>query len=67
MRVRITRQQPAGAVLNGQPWPDEGEETDLPTALGAHLVASGVAEEVADAEEKPKRRSKPRARGEGAT
>ena len=63
MKVRITQQQPAGAVLHGQPWPDEGEEIDLPTTLAAHLVASGVAEEVA--EPKPKRRSRPRDEGEG--
>lgn len=60
MKIRITQQQPAGAMLHGVPWPDEGEEIDLPTAQAAHLVASGVAEEVADVEPKPKRRSKPR-------
>lgn len=64
MRIRITRQQPAGAMLHGVPWPDEGEEIELPTAQAAHLVASGVAEEVTSAA-KPKRRSKPREQGEG--
>lgn len=47
MRIRITQQQPEGAMLNGEPWPAEGEEADVPTAQGAHLVAAGVAEEVA--------------------
>jgi hypothetical protein len=65
MRIRITQQQPDGAVLHGVPWPDEGEEIELPTAQGAHLVASGVAEEVTETEQKPKRRSKPRDEGEG--
>ncbi|MCP3817829.1 hypothetical protein NLX86_06665 [Streptomyces sp. A3M-1-3] len=31
---------------NGQEWPARGEVADLPTAEAAHLVASGVAEEV---------------------
>ncbi|WP_405841621.1 hypothetical protein [Streptomyces sp. NBC_01518] len=48
MRIRITQQQPEGAVLNYEPWPDEGDEVEVPTAQGAHLVASGVAEEVVD-------------------
>lgn len=62
MRIRITLQQPEGAVLNGEPWPAEGDETDVPTAQGAHLVASGVAEEVVD---KPAARSrKSRAKGD---
>lgn len=65
MRIRITQQQPAGAMLDGVPWPDEGEEIDLPTAQAAHLVASGVAEEVIEAEPKPKGRRKPRDDGEG--
>lgn len=66
MRIRITQQQPVGAMLHGVPWPDEGEEIELPTVQAAHLVASGVAEEVTDAEPKPKRRSsKARDEGEG--
>lgn len=40
MRIRITLQQPEGAVLNGEPWPDEGDEVEVPTAQGAHLVAA---------------------------
>ncbi|WP_406225318.1 hypothetical protein [Streptomyces anulatus] len=31
---------------DGEPWPGEGEEADLPTAAAAHLVSSGVAERV---------------------
>lgn len=46
MKIRITQAMPEGAQLNGAPWPAEGEEADVPTAQGAHLVASGVAEEV---------------------
>lgn len=65
MRIRITQQQPAGAVLHGVPWPDEGEEIDLPTAQAAHLVASGVAEEVAEAEPKSRRRTKSQSEGSG--
>ncbi|MGW0914654.1 hypothetical protein ACWD1Z_23295 [Streptomyces sp. NPDC002784] len=38
---------PEGATRNGEAWPGEGETADLPTAEAAHLVASGVAEEVA--------------------
>lgn len=62
MRIRITQQQPEGAVLNGEPWPAEGDETDVPTAQGAHLVASGVAEEVVD-EPKPHGRKTRKAGG----
>lgn len=61
MRIRITQEQPEGAVLNGEPWPAVGEETEVPTAQGAHLVAAGVAEEVADEPSKGGRKS--RARG----
>jgi hypothetical protein len=47
MRIRITQGAPAGAVLYDRPWPAEGSEVDgLPTTVAAHLVASGVAEEV---------------------
>jgi hypothetical protein len=48
MRIRITQGMPEGAELNGEPWPAEGDEVDVPTAQGAHLVASGVAEETGD-------------------
>lgn len=61
MRIRITQQQPEGALLNGEPWPAEGDEAEVPTAQGAHLVAAGVAEEVTDEPSKGGRKS--RARG----
>ncbi|NEA61361.1 hypothetical protein [Streptomyces sp. SID12488] len=48
MKIRMTQAMPEGAQLNGAPWPAEGEEADVQTAQGAHLVASGVAEEVVD-------------------
>lgn len=48
MRVRMLIQMPDGAQRNGQPWPAQGEAAELPTAEAAHLVASGVAEEVVD-------------------
>ncbi|MGW1796948.1 hypothetical protein ACWCQN_13275 [Streptomyces sp. NPDC001984] len=61
MRIRITQAMPEGAQLNGEPWPAEGAEVDVPTAQGAHLVASGVAEEVTD--EPPTRGRKSRPKG----
>lgn len=60
MRIRITQAMPEGAELNGQPWPAEGEEADVPTAQGAHLVASGVAEEVSDEPPASGRKSRPK-------
>lgn len=63
MRIRITQAQPEGAQLNGEPWPAEGEEVEVPTAQGAHLVASGVAEEAVD--EPPARGRKSRTKGAG--
>ncbi len=35
---------------NGQRWPRRGEVAELPTAEAAHLVASGIAERVAEPE-----------------
>ncbi|MGP4084176.1 hypothetical protein [Streptomyces sp. KR55] len=62
MKIRITQAMPEGAVLHDRPWPTEGTEVDdLPTAVAAHLVASGVAEEVT--EEPPARGRKSRAKG----
>lgn len=61
MRIRMLVEMPEGAARNGEPWPALGEPADLPTAEAAHLVASGVAEEVVDqAEEQaaPRRRRK---------
>jgi hypothetical protein len=52
VRIRMTIEM--SGSRNGQPWPKRGETADLPTAEAAHLVASGIAEEVhgeqADAE-----------------
>jgi hypothetical protein len=60
MRIRITQGMPEGAQLNGEPWPAEGDEVDVPTAQGAHLVASGVAEEVVDKPASRGRKSRPK-------
>lgn len=57
MRIRMLVQMPPGALRNGEPWPDEGREADIPTGEATHLVASGVAEEVV---EQAVRRSKSR-------
>lgn len=62
MRLRILQGAPEGALLCGVPWPAEGAEVDLPTAPAAHLVASGVAEEVT--EEPPARSRKTRKGGD---
>jgi hypothetical protein len=62
MRIRITQGMPEGAELNGEPWPAEGDEVDVPTAQGAHLVASGVAEEVTG-DEPSRAAAKSRAKG----
>lgn len=58
MRVRILTSMPEGAVLHDRPWPAEGTEIDdLPTTVAAHLVASGVAEEVTE-ETRPRGRKR---------
>ncbi|MEU9643599.1 hypothetical protein [Streptomyces sp. NPDC048188] len=50
MKIRILTGAPAGAVLYDRPWPAVGDVVDgLPTTVAAHLVASEVAEEVAEA------------------
>lgn len=41
-------EMPEGATRDGEPWPAKGEDAELPTAAAAHLVASGVAEEVVE-------------------
>ncbi|MCY0930787.1 hypothetical protein OTB20_32280 [Streptomyces sp. H27-H1] len=56
MRIRMTAEMPEGATRNGEPWPALGEEADVPTADGAHLVAAGVAEEVGESSPKSGRR-----------
>ena len=53
MRVRMLVQMPPGGLRNGEPWPGEGEEADIPTGEALHLVASGVAEEVTEAPPPP--------------
>ncbi|MFG2276971.1 hypothetical protein ACGFNY_45350 [Streptomyces chartreusis] len=63
MKIRILVSQPAGSVLHDRPWPTEGTEIDdLPTAVAAHLVASGVAEEVTE-ETRPRGRKSRKAAG----
>jgi len=64
MRIRMLVAMPEGASRNGDPWPAEGEEADLPTAEAAHLVASGVAEEVT-ADQAPRARRRKVADPEG--
>lgn len=49
---------PDGATRNGEPWPAKGKPAELPTAEAAHLVASGVAEEVVDDPPKSRGRSR---------
>lgn len=60
MRIRMLVDMPGGATRNGQPWPAKGKPTELPTAEAAHLVASGVAEEVADDDPPAKPRGRTR-------
>ena len=65
MRIRMLVQMPPGGLRNGQPWPAEGEEAEIPTGEALHLVASGVAEEVPeDTAPKPKRRARNRGEDE---
>jgi hypothetical protein len=61
MRIRMLVEMPEGARRNGEPWPARGEETDLPTAEAAHLVASGLAEEVTEDAPAETRRGRRRA------
>ncbi|MFE2243908.1 hypothetical protein ACFXCU_30915 [Streptomyces virginiae] len=56
MRIRMTVAMPEGTTRNGEPWPGLGEETDVPAADGAHLVAAGVAEKVEETSPKGGRR-----------
>lgn len=48
MLIRMLIQMPEGAARNGEPWPAKGDPADLPSAEAAHLIAAGVAEEVAE-------------------
>ncbi|WP_431997787.1 hypothetical protein [Streptomyces fungicidicus] len=64
MKIRILTGGHDGAVLYDRPWPAEGAVVeDLPTTVAAHLVASGVAEDVTD-EALPRVRRKSRKEGE---
>ncbi|GAA4999491.1 hypothetical protein [Streptomyces siamensis] len=65
MKIRITQEMPEGAQLNGEPWPAKGAEVEVPTAQGAHLVASGVAEEVRDEPSKGSHRSRSKGGDDG--
>lgn len=62
MRIRMLVEMPEGATRNGEQWPPKGEAAELPTAEAAHLVASGVAEEVV--EPRKSRRKAPDGEGE---
>lgn len=65
MKIRILVSMPEGAVLHGRPWPTEGTEIDdLPTPVAAHLVASGVAEELTEQVRPRGRRSRKAAAGD---
>jgi hypothetical protein len=48
MKIRMKVEM--SGTRNGQPWPVRGEVADLPTAEAAHLVASGIADEVVEPE-----------------
>ena len=54
MLIRMLIDMPG--TRDGEPWPAKGEAVELATATAAHLVASGVAEQVTD--EAPPRRTK---------
>ncbi|WP_406143297.1 hypothetical protein [Streptomyces anulatus] len=47
MRIRMLVQM--NGTRDGEPWPAQGEEADLPTAAAAHLVSASVAEQVDEA------------------
>ncbi|MFD5425213.1 hypothetical protein [Streptomyces sp. NPDC127084] len=59
MRIRMNVQM--SGTRNGEPWPARGEVTELPTAEAAHLVASGIAEEVVDEPAKVETATMPKA------
>lgn len=58
MRIRMLVEMTG--TRDGEPWPEKGEEAELPTAAAAHLVASGVAEEVLNESEQAPRKRRPR-------
>lgn len=64
MKIRIVAAGPPGALLHGRPWPAVGDVVeDYPTPAAAHLVASGVAEDLGDAPPAPRRRTR---KGDGS-
>lgn len=68
MKIRMLIDMPEGASRNGEPWPAKGKTVELLTAEAAHLIASGVAEEVVEEEApapKRGRKSAPAETGEG--
>ncbi|MBZ6135769.1 hypothetical protein [Streptomyces olivaceus] len=66
MRIRILAAGQPGAVLYDRPWPAVGDVVDdLPTTVAAHLVASEVAEEVADSPPPARRRKSRRGDDDG--
>lgn len=62
MKIRMLEQM--SGTRDGEPWPALDEVAELPTAIAAHYVASGIAERVDDApavdEPAPPRRRRPR-------
>lgn len=58
MRIRMLVEM--AGTRDGEPWPKKGDEAELPTAAAAHLVASGVAEEVVGETEQPPRKRRQR-------
>lgn len=61
MRIRMLVQMTGSR--DGEPWPAEGEEADLPTAAAAHLVSSGVAEQVDETPQPDRKRRQGGRRG----
>ncbi|MEV0963263.1 hypothetical protein AB0J25_11855 [Streptomyces sp. NPDC049910] len=44
MKIRMLTEM--AGERDGEPWPKKGVAAELPTAVAAHLIASGVAEEI---------------------
>ncbi|WP_425244850.1 hypothetical protein [Streptomyces sp. NEAU-NA10] len=63
MRIRMLVAMPEGATRNGEPWPGKGETAELPTTEAAHLVASGVAEEITEEPRGRRRKAGPESEG----
>lgn len=52
MKARIVR-QPSG-LINGQPWPEVGEEVDLPESVVESMTEAGYFEPVVEKRPAPK-------------